>query len=191
MTMGNDVRHGSRSLTELMERGSTEYRRQSIECPADLSVWTKLYAANQTMLSAMGQQRVSAALVEICSNLLGCEELAIIEIDRATGNVHFLTAEGLPKGKKEIITNAARQLELRISPGSPQVLLDTEDESESDLGSSGISAIVPLWADDRSSGALTLFQLLPQRSGFDGEDREVLQLLSIYAGPCLRSQKRD
>ena len=189
--MNDELQHDARSLTEILQAGSADYRRQSIECPTTLSVCTKLYVANQTMLAAMGQHRVAAALVEICSNLLGCEQLAIVKIDRATANIHFLTAEGLQQANRELIANHVRGLEAQISPGTPQVFLDAENESRFELGDSGISAVVPLWTDDRSSGALILFQLLPQRSGFDAEDREVLQLLSIYAGPCLRSQKRD
>jgi len=190
--MNPDSRTGQdSSLADIMEAGSRDFRRQSIEQGSDLSLWTKLYVANQTMLSALQQRRMSEALVEICSNLLGCEELAIIEINRETGKVQFVTVEGLQKEKTDFVASNGRQVEGRISPGNPYVCADPESTIESELVDSGISAIVPLWVDVRSSGALILFQLLPQRSGFDAEDREVLNLLSIFAGPCLRSQRRD
>jgi len=172
-----------------MEADSAEFRRQAIACPSNLSVWTKLYAANQTMLSAMREQRVGPALVEICSNLLGCEELAIIEIERTTGEVHFLAEEGLQPEQREDLIQNARPIESRIEPGNPEIASAVRNDPAS-LASIGVTALVPLWTDEGSSGALVLFRLLPQRTEFDTEDREVLQLLSIYAGPCLRSQRR-
>ena len=187
--MKKDAQSSSRPVAEVMEAESAEFRRRAIACPSNLSVWTKLYAANQTMLSAMREQRVSPALIEICSNLLGCEELAIIEIERTTGAVHFLAEEGLPAERRETLIRNARSLEPRIEPGNAEIA-PAEGKNPASLVSMGISALVPLWADERSSGAMVLFQLLPQRNGFDTEDREVLQLLSIYAGPCLRSQRR-
>jgi len=190
MSLNKGLQSGSRPLTDAMEEGSTEFRRLAIQFPSNLSVWTKLYAANQTMLLAMGHQRVISALVEICSNLLGCEELTILEIDHTTGKVQFLASEGLSSQQIDTIAQTARQFKSRIDPGSPHITSDEDGKADSGLGQLGISAMVPLWKDAESSGALVLFQLLPQRSGFDAEDREVLQLLSTYAGPCLRSQNR-
>ncbi len=190
MSLNKGLQSGSRPLTDVMEESSTEFRRLATQFPSDLSVWTKLYTANQTMLSAMGQARAISALVEICSNLLGCEELAIVEVDHATGKVQFLVSEGLASHQGDTIAQAARQLESRIDPGSPHIPSDEDGKVDFGLGKLGISAVIPLWKDAESSGALVLLQLLPQRSGFDAEDREVLQLLSIYAGPCLRSQSR-
>jgi hypothetical protein len=190
MSSNKGLQSRFRPLADVMEEGSTEFRRLATQFPSDLSVWTKLYTANQTMLSAMGQQRVISALVEICSNLLGCEELAIVEVDHNTERVQLLASEGLASHQVDIIAQAARQLQSRIDPGSPHITSDEDGKADSRLGKLGISAVIPLWKDPGSSGALVLFQLLPQRSGFDEEDRKILQLLSIYAGPCLRSQSR-
>jgi len=172
-----------------MEASSAEFLKRAAACPSDLSVWTKLYAASQTMLSAVRTQRVVPALTEICANLVGCEELAIVEIERGSNGVHFLSAEGLTPAHREVLIQNARQLESQIDPGNVRILVAEEGDPDN-LGSLGISALVPLWKDERSSCAMLLFQLLPQRNGFDAEDREILQLLTIYAGPCLRSQKR-
>jgi hypothetical protein len=171
-----------------MEARSAQFLRQAAECPADLSVWTKLYATSEAMLTAMRQGKMIATLVEICSNLLGCEQVAIVEIERATRRIHFIAVEGLSPERLEVLTQSARSLESRIEPGDAEVV-PPQGEETANLRSLGISALIPLWADQRSRGAMVLFQLLPQRDGFDVEDREVLQLLSLYAGPCLRSQK--
>jgi hypothetical protein len=176
-----------RPVAEILEAGSREFLKQALERTPDLSAWTKLYAASQTLLAAMEQQRVVQALVEICSNLLACEQLAIVEIERQTRAVRFLGEEGLPPELRADLIPNLESLESRIEPGTP-ALLRSEGTADPVLAPLGISAIVPLWKNQESCAALFLFQLLPQRTDFDAEDREVLQLLSLYAGPCLRSQ---
>ena len=186
--MNKDAQH-LRPVADVIEANSAEFRKRALDHPADLSVWTKLYTASQTMLSAMREGRVDAALVEISSNLLGCEDLAVVEIARETGVVEFLITEGLSTEKRDALIHRARFLDSCIELGKASIAVD-RGKNQDALASIGVSALVPLWADERSSGAMVLFQLLPQRSGFDAEDREVLQLLSLYAGQCLRSQTR-
>ena len=178
------------SLLALMEADSARFRQQAAECPADLGLWTKLYTVSQIMLSAMQQSRVSSALEEICSNLLGCEQLAIIDISRRTGRIQFLKSQQLSSEKLMAVAEQGPVLESQIQRGTLQVISDKRDEESGKFSQLGITALVPLWLDDESSGCLLLFSLLPQRSGYDIEDREVLRLLATHAGPCLRSEKR-
>jgi hypothetical protein len=178
----------SRPVVDAIEAASADFLKLSLERPSDLSVWTKLYAASQAMLSAVRDDKVIGTLVEICSNLLGCEQLAIVEIERATAAVHFLGEEGLSASDRAALTQNARVVESKIHQDGVTI---AEEVGDLVLVSMGISTLVALWTDQKSSCALVLFQLLPQRSGFDDEDREVLTLLSIYAGPCVRSQKGE
>jgi hypothetical protein len=57
------------------------------------------------------------------------------------------------------------------------------------LSSLGISARIPFWLDSATKGAIVFFDLLPQRNGLDAVDRELLQLLCAYTGPCLAASK--
>jgi hypothetical protein len=176
-------------MTEMLEAGSAQFLKQALERTPHLGTWTKLYATSQILLAAMGEKRVIPALVEICSNLLACEELAIIEIDRRTKTVRFLGQEGLSSELREVLVQNPEFLESRMERGNTGLSWEGNGP-DYELDIPGINALVPLWADQHSSAAMFLFQLLPQRSNFDAEDREVLQLLSLYAGPCLRSQLR-
>ena len=177
----------SKHVADLVQFSVEEFRRRAKERPSDLSVWTKLYATNQTLLWAMRKNTVGPALLEICANLLACEEVAIVEIECETGTMRFVVEKNLlPENRAALIQNT-RLLESRIEPGRAVIAADG-GEDLSALLALGINAVVPLWARERSKGAMLLFQLLPQHTAFDAEDREVLQLLSIYAGPCLRNQ---
>jgi hypothetical protein len=180
----------SHSLAAQMQADSARFRQEALEYPADLSLWTKLYTVSQIMLSAVQQERVPSALEEICSNLLGCEQLAIVEISRATGKVHFVQSQHLSPEMRMTVAEQGRLLESHIQREALQVISDKSDEASVKLSQLRITALVPLWLDEESSGAILLFELLPQRSGYDIEDREVLRLLSTHAGRCLRSKTR-
>jgi hypothetical protein len=182
--MSNDTAPRPRNLRNLVQESVLDFRRQLTNSPADLSVWAKLYAAQQTMLSAMAEDRMSAALFEICANLLGCEQVAIVRIERVTGANQLLHQVGLSLEQRVILVQNTALLDSRIAPGAPDIPSEDREPLDS-LRALGISALVPLWADERSSGALVLFQLSPHHNTFDAEDRELLQLLSIYAGPCM------
>jgi len=178
---------GLRPVAAVLENDAAEFLKQS-KGP-DLGAWLKLYAASQALLTAMQQDRVVEALVEICSNFLGCEEVAIVEIGGDPKKVQFLGEEGLSPANRQALIQNGRFLGPMINPGESWIPWDQE-RSYSPLIPRRINALIPLWNDEQSSGAILLFELLPQRSGFDAEDREVLQLLALYAGPCLRSQTR-
>jgi hypothetical protein len=177
----------SRPMADVLEARSAEFLKQAVEHIPDLSAWSKLYAATQTLLSAVREERVPAALIEICSNLLACEQLAVVEIERQARVVRLLAEESLSLERRGILIQSARFLEPWIVPGTAWIPSDF-GQGDDALVPLGISAVVPLWKDEWSSGAMVLFQLLPQRNGFDAEDRQILRLLSFYAGPCWRSQ---
>lgn len=180
----------SRPVADVLESRSAEFLKQSIEHIPDVSAWTKLYAASQTLLSAVRDGRVPAALIEICSNLLACEQLAVVEIERQARVVRLLAEESLSLERRGVLIQSGRFLEPWIMPGTAWIPSDFGQGDEC-LAPLGISAVVPLWKDERSSGAMVLFQLLPQRNGFDEEDRQILRLLSFYAGPCWRNQAHE
>ena len=172
----------------MIEADSVQFHRHAVEFSDDLSVWTKLYAVSQTMLSAIHENKVFSAVGEICSNLLGCEEVAIVDISRANGRVRFLAAEGISSSTRKSVAESGRTLDSQIQPGSLRIVSDNDDQRSAQLAHLGVSALVPLWSDEESSGAILLFKLLPQHSGFDTEDRRVLQFLSTRIGQCVRSR---
>lgn len=190
MLLTKPIQSNCTALLAGMEADTARFRRQAVECPENLSLWTKLFTVSQIMLSAIREDKVPSALEEICSNLLGCEQLAIVEISHGTGLVHFRKAQQLSSEVRMALADYGRFLESQIQQGEIQYISDENDDKAAKLSQLRINALVPLWLDRESSGALLLFELLPQRSGFDTEDREVLRLLSTNAGPCLRSKMR-
>ncbi len=186
--MSKNLEDDPRYVTDALAENSMMFRdRAAREKAAQADLWTKLYAANQIMLSAIAEGKVQNTLFEICSNLLGCEEIAIVEIDCATTSLRFLGEEGLrPASRHALIQNASPLLNL-IRQGKPVIPAD-EATPGAALQALGVNALVPLWVNLDSKAAMLLFRLLPQKDGFNSEDREILQLLSIYAGPSWKIQ---
>lgn len=187
--MVRQVSPSSNSVVEILEKCAADYLRQSEEATPNLSACAKLYTASSVLLAATQNKQVVPALVEICSNLLACEELAVVEVKRHTRSVCVLAEENLSPDQRRILTENPDVLDKWITPGKPAFSEHQDVQASAHLPLT-ISAVVPLWRDQNSSAAIVLLRLLPQRTEFDAEDREVLQFLSAYAGRCLQSQSR-
>jgi hypothetical protein len=49
----------------------------------------------------------------------------------------------------------------------------------------GITAFVPVWHDNTRKGAIVFYRFLSPQIDLDLADRELLRLLSMFAGPSL------
>lgn len=167
---------------------SLRYMRQSVELPLnhqDQVVRAKLYAAANALQQAVREGMVADAIFEIGSNLIGCEQMALLVTCEQQGRVAFTSSVGFnPKQVETIRWNAKRILE---EAPEDSIYITTGAEDRSFLSSLGITARIPFRLDSATKGAIILFDLLPQRSGLDSGDRELMKLLCAYAGPCLAS----
>jgi hypothetical protein len=169
---------------------SLRYMRQSVELPLnhqDQAVRAKLYAAANALQQAVREGMVADAIFEISSNLIGCEEVALLVMPGQRGRVDFIgSVEFSPTRLDTLRRNAKRIIE---EAPEDSILVETAGKDRSFLSSLGITARIPFGRDGLTKGAIVFFDLLPQRSGLDSGDRELLKLLCAYAGPCLASNK--
>jgi hypothetical protein len=169
---------------------SLRYMRQTVELPLhhkDQAVMTKLYSAVRALQQAVREGMVADAIFEIHSNLIGCEQVALLVTCEQRDRVAFIGSDGFnPKQLEAIRRNAKRIIE---EAPADSIYIKTAAEDRSFLSSLGITARIPLRLDSTIKGAIVLFDLLPQRTGLDSGDRELLKLLCAYAGPCLATGK--
>ena len=169
---------------------SLRYMRQSVEVPLnhkDQAVRAKLYAAANALHLAVREGMVADAIFEISSNLIGCEQVALLVTCKQRDGVAFSGSAGFnPKQLEAIRRNAKRIIE---EAPADSIYIKTGAEDRSFLSSLGISARIPFWLDSATKGAIVFFDLLPQRNGLDAGDRELLELLCAYTGPCLVANK--
>jgi hypothetical protein len=190
---GNSVSAPQASMAEL-ERNlgslSLQYMRQTVELPLNhekQAVLARLYSAANTLHQAVRNGTVENAIFEISSNLIACEEVALLVMSRQRNRIDFIgSAEFSPTRLDTLRRNAKRIIE---EAPADSILIETAGEGRSFLSSLGVSARIPFWLDSVTKGAIVFFELLPQRNGLDAGDRELLKLLSAYTGHCLAANK--
>lgn len=123
------------------------------------------------------------ALLEIGSNLIGCEQMAILEIQK-NSVLSLLASFGLAESQLQALVSNTERIATEIKNG--QITIIGADSARNELWSElGVTAFVPVWYRGKPRGAIAFFKLLPQRDHFDVSDRNLLQMLSIFSGPSL------
>ncbi|MGB8132254.1 MAG: hypothetical protein WCG81_20880 [Candidatus Angelobacter sp.] len=149
----------------------------------DKAVRAKLYAAAKALQQAVRQNMVADAIFEIGSNLMGCEQIALLVTCQQQDRIALLGSVGVNPEQLETIRRNAKRI-IEEAPAD-SIYIKTGVDDHSFLSSLGITARIPVRLDSTRKGAIVLFDLLPQRTGLDSGDRELLKLLCAYAGPCL------
>ena len=177
-------------LEQDLRQLSLRYMRQSVELPLhheDKAVRAKLYAAAKALQQAVRENMVADAIFEIGSNLMGCEQIALLVTCEQQDRVAFVGSGGFNPEQLEAIRRSAKRI-IEEAPGE-LIYIRTGAEDRSFLSSLGITARITFRLNSETKGAIVLFDLLPQRNGLDSGDRELLKLLCAYAGPCLATNK--
>jgi nitrate/nitrite-specific signal transduction histidine kinase len=169
---------------------SLQYKRQSLELPLShekQAVLARLYSAANTLQQAVRKGMVENAIFEIISNLIGCEQVALLVMSKQYDRVDFVGSSGFDPKQADILRRHAKRI-MEEAPAE-SIFIETSDKDRSFLSSLGISARIPFWLDSATQGAIVFFDLLPQRNGLNAGDQELLKLLCAYTGPCLAANK--
>ena len=129
-----------------------------------------LYVASRRLHSSVNREEVLVALQEIIVNLVGSEEVVILERD-GSGRVEAVSVVGV----------TAEQWR-----GAPVIETCLRD-GETFVGEPGgaITACIPLRIGNSVFGAIAVFALLRQKDGLTDVDRELFELLATHAGIAL------
>jgi hypothetical protein len=146
-------------------------------------MWVRLYSATERLKQAVCSNNVARTILEIGSDLMGCADMAILEL-HADSTLSLLAGSGMnARREQELSTNAgaiASAIEKR------QISIVNTDTPYSELWSElGITAFVPVWHDNTRKGAIVFYRFLSPQIDLDLADRELLRLLSMFAGPSL------
>lgn len=169
---------------------SLQYMRQSLELPLHhekQTVLARLYSAANTLHQAVREGIVENAIFEIGSNLIGCEQVALLLMSKRHDRVDFVCSPEFNPAQLNILRRNAKRI-IEEAPAD-SIFVETVGKDQTFLSSLGISARIPFLLDSATKGAIVFFDLLPQRSGLDAGDQELLALLCAYTGPCLAANK--
>lgn len=175
------------SLERDLQDLSLRYLQRCSELPLthkEQVALAKLYAGAKRLCQAVKEGAVADAIVEIGSNLMGCEQMALLILREQWNNVAFIGSVGLDLKRLEAMRMNAKGI-IEEAPADGIYIESDSEKPDQFLSSLGVTAYVPFWLDSTTKGAIVFFDLLPQRNGLDSADRELLRLLCAYAGPCL------
>jgi chromosome segregation ATPase len=134
---------------------------------------SNLYVASYQLHASVERATVLQTIQEIVVNLIGSEEVAVLEIDERTGDLQMVASFGVDA---ERLNAAVLQ---RVAAG--ELFVDEVGASSEDA----LTALVPLKVDDRVIGAIAVFRLLEHKQGLQPVDHELFELLAVHASTAL------
>ena len=151
----------------------------------------------RAQVSDMGREnrRMSEEDQEIVANLIGSEEIAIFEMHE--GQLEFLASRGVDPASLQPTTlddageGRVRELIEEIARSGERYVATEPREAGSAVSDSGLTACVPLKLDGEVTGAIAVFRLLSQKTGFAPLDFELFDLLATHAAVALYCSRRD
>lgn len=171
-----------RRLVEV-ENESRGYAGEYLQLEKRNSNLVNLYVASYGLHGTLDRTAVLQSIKEIVINLVGSEELAVLELD----DDGFLMADSFGVGDEECagLSGAAGLVGRVVATGEPWVD-GRSDDSERTPAEEHLTACIPLKVEDKVFGAIAIFRLLPQKSnGLVDVDYELLDLLAAQAGTAL------
>jgi GAF domain-containing protein len=174
------------ALVQTLERCAAAYRNRclnSLDGEHPNPMWVRLYVASERLRQAVCQNNVARTILDIGSDLMGCDDMAILEL-HGDSTLSLLAGSGMTAARQQALAANARAIADAIE--AFKISIVNADMAYNQLWSQlGTTAFVPVWHENRPRGAIILYRLLPQGNDLDLADRELLRLLSMFSGPSL------
>jgi len=138
-------------------------------------------AARKRLRECKGQRNACEVVREIVSNLLGCEEMALFEVDRKQQKLALIWSFGVEPGKLHLpqrLSDSALSGVLGGAACIAQVCGHVGSAGDQDKA----SAFVPIEFGGKTAGVLAILRLLPQKTNIDQMDKALLAVISSEAG---------
>lgn len=135
-------------------------------------------AARKRLRECKSQKDACEAIREIVSNLLGCEEIALFQLEPKTLRLSLIWSFGIQPEASNLPKLFRDSAAARLIAGEPYI-----DEHRGNAG--GAIAFVPIQVQGKTFGVLALLRLLPQKTRIDEQDLGLFAVLSQEAGKPL------
>jgi GAF domain len=168
---------------QAIEAEGRGYLQQYVNVEQQNANLANLYVASFRLHSTLDRAEVVEAVKEIIVNLVGSEELAILEFDSTRSHLELIGSFGIDEQRylripagRGIIGECVRTGEIFVAPGvTPSAGPDGES----------MIACIPLKIGETVIGAIAIFRLLGQKNGIEDLDRELFNLLATHAATAL------
>jgi K+-sensing histidine kinase KdpD len=177
----NDV---LRAQIEGIKAETKAYSSRYAEVEQQNSNLANLYVASYRLHGTLDREEVIAAIQEIIANLVGSEEAALFEVDPDKQTLELVASFGVDREQCPSIALGSGLIGLTARTGEILVVDSSQLSGATGL-ESRLTACVPLKLDDKVTGVIAIFGLLPQKGGIEDLDRELFDLLATQAAFAL------
>ena len=184
--VASDTREYVQLLLEEIQRLNhtlADFSSRYIDVEQQNTNLANLYVATYQLHGTLDRDRVLAAIKEVIINLIGSEELAIWEMTGDT--LTLLDSFGVDQNEWERVPLDREAGLVGLVAETGQRYVQGEAELVGTGREENLSACIPLKLDDTVIGAIAVFRLLPQKSGFEAIDMELFELLGSHAATAL------
>jgi len=177
--------NGERALSteELRTRTQQLSLREQIE--RNHFLLERLYAASAGIIQALNGGDVHAAIGEILGNLVGSEEVAIFHYKKADRRFVHAWSVGVPNETLRQFSSGAGMMGRTVSQGLTQ-FRDRQNEAHLLPCEKNLTASVVLKSSREVVGVILIFGLLPQKSGLEWVDYQLLKFLETYGAVAIQ-----
>jgi hypothetical protein len=142
----------------------------------------RLEATRRRLRESVGQDDTLEALREIVTNLLGCEEIGLFTVQKASSGL--LWSFGINPDQHRSLDSFQESALHRVLQGECHIS-QMAHEGQGDGENPPLRVFVPIRLHGRTVGVLVMVKLLPQKLGFDEADITLAKLLSDETGRAL------
>ena len=152
-----------------------------------------LYVATDRLHASLDRREVLVAIQEIITNLIGCEELAVFEVDASGSALELAVSMGIDEERFAFVSFGEGPIGQVASSGAPYFASAPAKSSRRGRTSShsleaeamGLTACIPLMRGEVVTGAIAVFRLLAHKAALTEMDRELLSVLIPHAALAL------
>jgi len=164
----------------MVEEENINFANRFIEVENENNRLANLYIASYQMHSTLDLDEVLRTITEIIINLIGAEVFAILLREGKSDRLMPMVAEGVKPDAIPVVRVGEGELGNALQQSAPVV-----QESVPSLDLARPQVIIPLRINDEPVGAIVLYALLQQKTGFDPVDHELFALLADHAAAAL------
>jgi len=166
-----DLQRELEQRLQLAEEEGQRFSRSYLDVERQNSDLANLYVASYRLHGTLDRQEVLLSIQEILSNLVGCEEAGVFEVEPGSGRLHLAGSFGI---------DAARFAHLTVGEGviggtaaGGELFVARPDGVRPAPPEEDLTACIPITIEGRVMGVIALFRLLSHKAGLAEVDHEI------------------
>ena len=169
-----------------VEDENREFADRYVHVERQNSDLINLYVASYRLHSTLAYDEVLQIIKEIVINMIGSEAFGVYAVNEVERRLLLLAHEGLD----ELADQTVRLGEGVLGKAAESGALYTAVHRKDGRGSPDAPlACIPLKVSENTLGVIAIYELLPQKQGFEGIDFELFELLGGHAATAIYASK--